>query len=106
MTNTGGREGDEVVQLYLGRPSDEDAPIRTLAGFSRIPLAAGETRTVTFTLDDRKMSTVDAGGVRRVLPGRVDLWVGGGQPVSRDGLGPASGIAGSFEVTGTATLPD
>ena len=106
VTNTGGREGDEVVQLYLGRPAVEGAPIRTLAGFSRIPLAAGETRTVTFTLDDRKMSTVDADGVRRVLPGRVDLWVGGGQPVSRDGLGPASGIAGSFEVTGTATLPD
>ena len=106
VTNTGGREGDEVVQLYLGRPAVEGAPIRTLTGFKRISLGSGETRTVTFTLDDRKMSTVDADGVRRVLAGPVDLWVGGGQPVSRDGLRPASGVAGSFEVTGTATLPD
>ena len=106
VTNTGGRDGDEVVQLYLDWPQVEGAPIRALAGFKRISLVSGETGTVSFTLDARSMSIVDEDGVRRVVPGPVNFWVGGGQPVSRDGLRPASGLAGSFEVTGSAILPD
>ena len=68
VKNTSSREGDEVVQLYVGG-SGEDAPIRSLRGFKRIHLRAGESRQVRFTL-----GTVD-------LPtSAVEIDVGGGQP--------------------------
>src|SRR4029077_19973389 len=44
VENTGGRDGDEVVQLYL------TAPVRALAGFRRIALKPKQRRTVEFTL--------------------------------------------------------
>ena len=99
VTNTGGMDGDEVVQLYVSHPGVEGAPIRSLQGFQRVHLKKGETRTVTFALDDRRLSTVDDKGVRRVVPGKVQLWVGGGQPV-----GKTAGTKLEFDVTGSATL--
>ena len=49
VTNDGDREADEVVQLYLHqRSGTASRPVRELKGFSRVTLAAGETRTVTF----------------------------------------------------------
>ena len=104
VANTGAVDSDEVVQLYLSRPDLPDQPIRTLAGFDRIHLANGEKRTVTFALDDRALSTVDAQGVRAVHPGKVDLWVGGGQPVSRPGLKAAPGASASFSLPGSVGL--
>jgi beta-glucosidase len=106
VINSGNRDGEEVVQLYVSRPGVEGVPIRALAGFERISLAVGETRSVSFTLDGRAMSIVGEDGVRRIPPGPVKLWIGGGQPVSREGLEPAAGLAASLEVTGSATLPD
>lgn len=100
VANTGAMDSDEVVQLYLSRPGMPEQPIRSLAAFDRIHLAQGETRTVSFTLDERDLSTVDAQGVRAVRPGEVNLWLGGGQPVSRPGLAAAPGAAASFTITG------
>jgi beta-glucosidase len=50
VKNTSSREGDEVVQLYVGGGADQDAPIRSLRGFQRIHLRAGESREVKFIL--------------------------------------------------------
>ena len=70
VKNTSSREGNEVVQLYLSGESGDNAPIRSLRGFQRIHLKAGESRQVAFTL------TSDA------LPkSTVEVSVGGGQPV-------------------------
>src|SRR5690606_20805688 len=107
VSNAGARDSDEVVQLYLSHPDQEGQPIRTLARFDRIHLASGETRTVNFTLDDRALSTVDNAGIRAVRPGKVDIWIGGGQPVSRPGLEQAPGEAASVTVKCPArALPD
>jgi beta-glucosidase len=100
VTNKGAMDGDEVVQLYVSHPGVAGAPIRSLQGFQRVHLKKGETRSLTFKLDDRALSLVDAQGVRRVSPGKVEVWVGGGQP----GKGVAGSKAG-FEVTGSAVLP-
>jgi beta-glucosidase len=51
VTNTGQREGAEVVQLYITAPSSPvKRPIKQLAGFQRVQLKAGEQKTVTFEL--------------------------------------------------------
>ena len=104
VTNTGDMDGDEVVQLYLSHPDVDGAPIRALRGFERIRLAKGRTKTVSFTLSGRDLSIVDTKGVRRITPGTVNVWIGGGQPVERDGLVKAAGISTQFEITGAAKL--
>ncbi len=51
VTNTGDRDGDEVVQLYVSpRCWPVPAPARRLAGFERVPLPAGASREVRFTV--------------------------------------------------------
>jgi beta-glucosidase len=84
VTNTGPREGHEAVQLYL---SDLEAsvrvPLRQLAGFARVRLAAGETKNVSFTLSARQMALIDEEGRRILEPGRFRLFVGGRQPDAR-----------------------
>jgi beta-glucosidase len=78
VANGGARDGDEVVQLYLAKPGDPANP--TLAGFSRVHLAAGASTKVSLALDARALSSVDADGKRRVVPGVYTIHLGGGQP--------------------------
>jgi beta-glucosidase len=70
VKNTSSREGDEVVQLYLGGGTGDDAPTRSLRGFQRIHLAAGQVQQLTFT--------VAAGDLPKST---VEVSVGGGQPL-------------------------
>lgn len=91
VSNTGEREADEVVQLYVTHDDVKNSPLRSLTGFQRIHLSPGEKRKVTFTLNDRDLSVVDADGKRHVAPGTATFWVGGGQPVVREGLPAVAG---------------
>ena len=81
VTNTGKYDGDEVVQLYVSLPSGQyRVPIRSLEGFKRIHLKAGETQTVHFTLSPEQMQTLDEDN-RFVIPdGEMLVSVGGKQP--------------------------
>ncbi|MFT4089141.1 MAG: glycoside hydrolase family 3 C-terminal domain-containing protein [Asticcacaulis sp.] len=103
VTNSGSRDGDEVVQLYVS-PEVPGAPIRALKGFKRVPLKAGESQVVTFTLDAQALSMVDADGKRHVRAGKVNIWVGGGQPVSRSGLKAPAGAGVVLEVNGSTEI--
>lgn len=81
VTNTGDRDGDEVVQLYVARRGlSLETPIRSLKGFKRIALKKGETRMITFTLQPEDLSVVDTDGRMLAMPGEVVLSVGGRQP--------------------------
>ncbi|MDE2449683.1 MAG: glycoside hydrolase family 3 C-terminal domain-containing protein [Gammaproteobacteria bacterium] len=106
VTNRGARAGDEVVELYLTHERVAGAPQRALKGFQRIHLAPGQTRHIEFTLRDRALAIVDESGKHRIVPGTVDVWVGGGQPVSRAGLPPTAGLATRFSVIGSRLLSD
>lgn len=103
VTNTGPVAGDEVVQLYL---TDEKAstprPLRQLEGFRRIHLKAGESTTVSFTLEAGQFSIINAKEIRVIEPGWFTLAVGGRQPLENDnGTLPASQfIAGRVRLTG------
>ena len=98
VSNTGQRDGDEVVELYLTKPKTDLSARYALAGFTRIHLRAGETRPVTLTLDARALSEVNAEGNRSVLPGNYTLSVGGGQP------GTTGVVTAQLTVTGTAAV--
>ena len=51
VTNTGAREGDEIVQLYVRFPQTKmERPFKQLANFERLHLKAGETKTCSFEL--------------------------------------------------------
>lgn len=77
VTNTGKRAGDEVVQLYI---SDKNASVVTynsvLRGFERVPLQAGETKIVHFTLKPADLMLLDKNMKWTVEPGDFEIKVG------------------------------
>jgi beta-glucosidase len=105
VKNVGGRTSDEVIELYV---SDLDASCRVshwdLRGFSRITLAPGESRRVSFTLGARDLSLIDERGVRVLEPGRFRVTIGGSQPDARSvALTGQAPLAMEFEVVGERT---
>jgi len=84
VRNTGKIAGDEVVQVYI---SDLNAPvrvpIRSLKGFKRIHLKPGEVQTVDFAISPDAFSIINDYNERVILPGKFELYVGGGQPESK-----------------------
>ena len=54
VKNTGGVDGDEVVQIYVRTPDSPaslERPIKRLRGFQRVTIAAGQTKTVSIDID-------------------------------------------------------
>ncbi|MBO2011242.1 glycoside hydrolase family 3 C-terminal domain-containing protein [Hymenobacter negativus] len=83
VQNTGSRAGDEVVQLYVRHSGASGRVARhALEGFRRVSLQAGEKKTVTFTLSPRQLSRLDAQARRVEQAGKVQVFVGGGQPLT------------------------
>ena len=78
VTNTGAREGKEVVQLYVSDPkSSVPRPVKELKGFKKVSLQPGETKTVTFELTPDALKYFDADRHDWVLePGAFDVLVG------------------------------
>lgn len=84
VTNTGERDGEEVVQLYLSRPGDKEGPTHALRGFQRVPLAKGETKAVSLTLNPDDLQWFDTNtNTMRVIPGEYMLSYGGTSDLSK-----------------------
>lgn len=82
VTNTGNRDGIEVVQLYIRDVVGSIArPVKELKGFQRLSIKAGETATATFTIDASKLKFYNYDLKEVVEPGEFDVMVG---PNSRD----------------------
>ncbi len=77
VTNTGSRDGDEVVQLYIRDLVASIArPVKELKGFRRLHLRAGESQTVTFDITDDMLSYYNH-ELRYVMePGDFDVMIG------------------------------
>ena len=60
VTNTGSRDGSEVVQLYVSLPADAEGPQKSLRGFKRVSVPAGQTVEVAFPLTDDTFLNWDA----------------------------------------------
>ena len=79
VKNTGARDGDEVVQLYVSHEgSSMSRPLEELKGFARISLKAGQTKTVTLPLESKTLAYWDEGKKAFALEkDRVVVKVGG-----------------------------
>jgi beta-glucosidase len=98
VQNTGSREGDEVVELYVRHLHVAgSAPIHALAGFTRVHLRPGEKKIVSFVLSPRALSLVREDGRRVEEEGKVEIFAGGGQPL-------AGAVANGSVVHGTVNL--
>ena len=100
VRNTGEIAGEEVVQLYVAAPGDDGVEHPSLAGFTRVQLAPGESKRVSIDIDPRWMSRVDDKGERHITPGEYTLWLGGGQP------GKAAGTELKLRMNGSVDLPN
>jgi len=80
ITNSGGRDGDEVVQVYIHVAGGTvERPIKQLVNFDRVHIKKGETRTVSFELahEDQALRYWDENRYDFVVePGPVDVMVG------------------------------
>jgi beta-glucosidase len=77
VTNTGPRDGDEVVQLYLRDDvSSVTTPDRAMKAFNRVTLKSGEKQTVEFTLTPEDLAILDRDMKWRVEPGSFTVMIG------------------------------
>ena len=60
VTNTGKRDGAEIVQVYVKALDYPEAPIKSLKGFQKLQIAAGQTATATITLNGESFEYYDA----------------------------------------------
>lgn len=114
VTNTGSSSGTEVAQVYAG--DSASAPVdlaeRSLVGFSRIELAAGQSKTVTVPVTTKSLSFWNAGNdVWELVTGDRSIEVGSSSRDIRltDATGTAGVFAASFsrtaDVSGWYTKP-
>ena len=99
VTNTGARDGAEIVQVYIAKPGAEIfRPVQELKAFARVPLAAGESRTVMLPLDDKAF---------RYWNTRTDCWeIEGGRYEVRVGASSADiRLTANVDIRGT-NAPD
>jgi beta-glucosidase len=68
VTNTGKREGAEVVQIYVQEPPSNGEPPHQLRAFAKVQLNAGETKPVTLTLDQSSFSIYDTAEKHWITP--------------------------------------
>ncbi|NCI46989.1 glycoside hydrolase family 3 protein [Sediminibacterium soli] len=77
LTNTGKREGDEVVQLYIhDRLASVARPVMELKGFQRIHLRPGETKRISFLITPEMLEMFDEKMHRIIEPGEFRLMIG------------------------------
>jgi beta-glucosidase len=77
VRNTGKKDGTETVQLYIRNLQDPDGPLKSLRGFQRVSVKAGQTQTVTLKLDRKRFEFWDPEtNTMRVKPGQYEILVG------------------------------
>ncbi|MGG1634523.1 beta-glucosidase BglX [Paenibacillus sp. NRS-1760] len=82
VTNTGARAGEETVQLYVrDMAGDVVRPLQELKAFRKVMLQSGESKEVSFTLEEKQLRYYHADLTFTSDPGDFELYIG---PNSRD----------------------
>jgi len=77
VRNTGSRAGAEIAQVYANLPAEAGEPFKRLAGWQRVELAPGETKTVTVAVDPRVLSVFnEKTETWSLLPGSYGILAG------------------------------
>jgi beta-glucosidase len=79
LKNTGTRDGDEVAQVYVGASPKTTAPqaVRSLGGYEKVHLRAGESKTVHIRVDAQQLKYWNTSSHAWVLgTGHREVWVG------------------------------
>lgn len=77
VTNTGTRDADEVVQLYIhDKVASSTRPVKELKGFKRISLKAGESKSVSFDIDDDLLKFYNHDLDYVLEPGEFEIMIG------------------------------
>lgn len=77
IKNTGKRDGEEVIQIYLHKEDDTDGPIKALHAFKRVSLKAGESKDVTIPFTKENFEWWDVScNTMRPLEGKYLMTVG------------------------------
>ena len=77
VKNTGRRDGAEVVQVYIRNLQDAEGPLKSLRAFQRVDVKAGQSQTVTLSLNRQSFEFWDAEtNTMRVKPGQYEILVG------------------------------
>ena len=77
VTNTGKKDGTEIVQLYIRNLQDPDGPLKSLRAFERVEVKAGQTVTAKLTFDRKSLEFWDSEtNTMRVKPGKYELLIG------------------------------
>ncbi len=87
LANTGGRNGTEVVQVYVrDLMGSLTRPVKELKHFERVHLQAGESRTLQMQIPVSELAFYGQDGMKKVEPGDFQLWVAGdsdsGEPMN------------------------
>jgi len=83
VTNTGKRDADEVVQIYVSKEGrGEDEPLLSLKDFRRIFIPAGKTKKVEFDLPSSVFETVSEEGEYRLVSGSYHVTAADAAPVA------------------------
>jgi beta-glucosidase len=78
VRNTGDREGEEIVQLYIREQGTSvSRPVRELKGFRRLALKPGESKKVEFTIGEEELRFWNIDMKNVVEPAKVSVWIAG-----------------------------
>jgi beta-glucosidase len=77
VSNTGKRNGTEVVQVYVKKVNDTSGLLKTLEGFKRVYISAGKTAEAVINLPAKTFEFYDEKSLHMaVLPGDYEVWYG------------------------------
>ena len=77
VTNTGQRNGTEILQLYIRNLQDPDGPLKSLRGFERVEVKAGQTVTANLKFERKSFEFFDTEtNTMRVKPGKYEILIG------------------------------
>jgi len=77
VTNTGSCDGTEIVQVYIRNLQDAEGPLKSLRGFQRVDVKAGQTATATIDLTPKSFEFWDAEtNTMRTKPGKYEILYG------------------------------
>lgn len=84
VTNTGSYAGTEIVQMYIrDLVSSVTRPVRELKGFEKVSLQPGQSKTISFTIDEALLQYYTANDKWETEPGSFHIFIGGSSTTDR-----------------------